>query len=53
MAPDRIRLIQGIGPALMKEIERYDRRNSNTEQTAKRHLVRATGFAVSAVTADS
>ena len=23
MAPDRIRLIQGIGPALMKEIERY------------------------------
>jgi hypothetical protein len=23
MAPDRIRLIQGIGPNLMKEIERY------------------------------
>jgi hypothetical protein len=23
MAPDRIRLIQGIGPTLMKEIERY------------------------------
>ena len=23
MAPDRIRLIQGIGPIMMKEIERY------------------------------
>ena len=23
MAPDRIQLIQGIGPTLMKEIERY------------------------------
>jgi hypothetical protein len=23
MAPDRIRLIQGIGPGLMKEIEQY------------------------------
>ena len=23
LAPDRIRLLQGIGPVLMKEIERY------------------------------
>ena len=23
MAPDQIRLIQGIGPTLMKEVERY------------------------------
>jgi hypothetical protein len=27
MASDRIRLIQGIGPTLMKEIERYQRQN--------------------------
>lgn len=27
IASDRIRLIQGIGPALMKEIERYQRQN--------------------------
>jgi DNA-directed RNA polymerase alpha subunit len=33
MTPDRIRLIQGIGPTSMKEIEQY-RANSNNEQTA-------------------
>ena len=37
MDPDRIRLIQGIGPKLMKEIERY-RAQFNNEETAKRHV---------------
>jgi hypothetical protein len=37
MAPDRIRLIQGMGPILMKEIERY-RAQFNNEETAKRHV---------------
>jgi hypothetical protein len=41
MASDRIRLIQGIGPTLMKEIERYQTQNREaarkTETTLPEH----------------